>query len=36
MGQIILGAFHLTGKTGIASIVTVAINGKRVAGWRLW
>ena len=30
------GAFHLTGKTGIASIATVAVNGKHVAGWRFW
>ena len=31
-------AFHLTGKTGIASIATDAVNGKHVAGseWRLW
>ena len=30
------GAFHLTGKTGIASIASVAVNGKRIAGWRFW
>ena len=32
----IRGAFHLTCKTGIASIATVAVNGKRVASWRFW
>ena len=31
---IVGGAFHLTGKTGIASITIVAVNGKHVAGWR--
>ena len=30
------GAFHLTGKTGIASITSVADIGKRVARWRFW
>ena len=30
------GAFHFNGKTGIASIATVAANGKHVAGWRFW
>ena len=28
-----MGAFHLTGKTGIAS---VDVNGKHIAGLRLW
>ena len=28
------GAFHFNGKTGIASIATVAANGKHVADWR--
>ena len=30
------GAFDLTGKTGITSIATDAVNEKHVAGWRLW
>ena len=30
------GAFHFTSKTGIASVATVAVNGKHVAGWRFW
>ena len=29
--QLTLGAFHLTDKTGIASIANVAINGKHIA-----
>ena len=28
--------YPLTGKTGIASIARVAVNGKHVAGWRFW
>ena len=30
------GTFHLTGKTGIASIATVAVIGKHIAGWGFW
>ena len=30
--HLIEGAFYLTGKTGIASIATVAVNGKHVSG----
>ena len=29
-----MGAFHLTGIASIASIASVAVHGKRVAGWR--
>ena len=34
---VIRDAFHLTSKTGIisiATVATVAVNGKRVTGWR--
>ena len=31
-----MGTFHLTGKTGIASIDSVAVNGKNVADCRFW
>ena len=34
--QHIGGAFHFTGKTGIASVATVVVNGKHVTGWRFW
>ena len=34
--QHIGGAFHFTGKTGLAIIATVAANGKHVIGWRFW
>ena len=29
-------AFHLTCKTGLANNASVAVNGKRVAGWQFW